>query len=488
MQASWPFGPLGVIIGTLTLLIPARAIWRRRRRVNEARIRAASAPLPSGSVSICTEGVTSEIRAELVSSFLLASIGTFGLNQLLRLLILLEQCGLEALVGSVLVVENDVQLRTQFAKRVPVCYGERIVYGHADSFSGGFANKDLHYAVENIDLWGASIEEAVQRVVHGHLQRSHNRAPTDILLFQSLGGQAALGVPVVQLLHERFEETFLIALTALPIHTWLRARWEELKTAYEERGVFGWVLTDNLGPEPVTADYGMAALIVALSDTSLHGDRALRLNNTLSLALTRERGGVLVYQVAHSNVVAYPLATLPSGSARYYVQKQPVIEQVVKGLRRVEAGRGVWSAQLPVGEADTSTFDFVLLPLRHGDLTEVEDAVTAGRRLKSSTRIADRNGHGDGTATRTGEANYETQFASITTLVNPDQPVCPVVTVRLTAVKNGAGIVREIVKPPNDRTLLPTSVPQLPSGNGRGRRKRRAASATPAANGRGGGA
>src|SRR5262249_30985346 len=146
------------------------------------------------------------------------------------------------------------------------------------------------------------------------------------------------------------------------------------------------VLEDNLGPDPTTADYGMVAMIVALLDAALHADQATMLNNTLTLALTREPGAILVYQVAASSVVGEAFQPDPSVPPRYYAYLQPAVDELTKCLHRVEQGRGLWSAPLPAGAEGCSTFDICMASFYPETITEVADGVTRGRSLRAKTR------------------------------------------------------------------------------------------------------
>jgi hypothetical protein len=115
-------------------------------------------------------------------------------------------------------------------------------------------------------------------------------------------------------------------------------------------------------------------------------------------------------------------------------------------------------------ERGTSTFDLVLTSLTPESLQSVKDAVTAGRTLRQ--KFGSSNGYnmrGATTASLFGKANYETSFASIATALDPAKPVCSVILIRLTAVRDGAAIVDAIVKAPEHRppTLAKPNAPVL---------------------------
>lgn len=469
---------LTVMPVALALLVIAVLGWRRemqKRRAEFARrehIR--TALLPEDGAYIATGDLVNDVNRALVGSFLLVSIGTYGLHQLQRLLILLYRCGLEKMVGSTLVVENDTQHRNAFHQAIPPIFYDRVVYVFSEQYDGGMANMPISDVLEQIDIWGVPLERGAGEVADLHLRRNTSRAPSNIFLFTSLGGHAPLGLPVMEVLRARFEDTLTVAFTALPVHGRLRQRFAQLKTNFEKRGVRGWVLSDNLASDPVTGDYGGVAMLVGLSDAALHADQATQVNNTLALALTQEPGAVLIYQVVTDSVVGFRFQPDPSVPPRYYVFKQPLAQRILKSLRRIEANKGKWSAELPVNEKNTSIFDIVLTSLYHPALQAVEDEVNAGRRLRGKQywNGSRRNGTGKkenhAPSLRFGTRDYETPFASIATTIDPEKPLCPIIVVRLASVRRGAELVSEIVKVPEERSpRLDSRRLALPAGKKR---------------------
>ena len=440
-----------IVVAVLVLLLygwvvemgKRRAEWERRWRI------------PEGADDIASHFAPRELRQEVIGAFMLVGVGTFGMNQIARLLTLLNQCGLEQMVGSILIVENDAQLRMQFYHRIPPVFHDRIKYGYSEAFSGGMENQTMDWVLDHIDLWGVPIEEAAKDVIDMHLRRNSNRAPSDIFLFVSLGGQVPLGLPILDQIHPRFEQKLIVGFTTLPPHDRLRVHYEELKGEYEKRGVHGWVLEDNLGPDPVTADFGMVSMIVALADAALHADAAVQPNNTFALSLTRTPGAVLVYQVASTNVAGYSIPPIPQRPQRSYVFEQPVVEEALKTLRRIENNTGIWSAALPLGEKGTSTWDIMMISLYPEDLRRVEDKVKSGiqLRLKMRRNSNKKNGRSPAHGPLLGQGNYGLPFASIATVIDHAKPVCPIVVVRLCAVRRGAQNVGEIIRLPAKRLL-----------------------------------
>ncbi len=469
--------PIFVIVPIILAIIIMSVLgWRRKKAqeradaAKQARLeRIKNARIPEGAGYIYSEATGKGLSAQLHGSFMVVAVGTFALNQVYRLLTLLQQCGREQLVGSVLVIENDVQERAKFHRRLHDVFHDRIVYGHADAYGSGMSNQTPEQILETIDIWGVPVARATAEVIDIHLRRNGSRSPSDVLFFLSQGGHAPIGLPVLDVVQERFPDTFIVGFTSLPRHERLRTNFASLKAAYEERGVVGWVLEDDLGQDPVTSDYGMVAAVAGLAEAALEEDKATAPNNALRLTFTQEPGSLLVYQVMANSVVGYRFQPDPDTAPRYFVFKQPMVEEITKSVRRIEQGKGIWSADLPVGEETTSTFDIVMASLRPDDLREVKDDVVAGQRLRATYR---RNGTHTGAQLGVGrlfgQANYEAPFASIATPINPEKPVCPIIVVRLMTVRNGKHLVEEIIKAPAKRSLVSSQQPpSLPNSNGK---------------------
>jgi hypothetical protein len=425
-----------------------------------------SLSLPEDAVFLHQQGDAMASYGSLVGSNMLVGIGTYGLNQLARYLTMLEQCGLERIAGSILAVENDANMVARFRANVPRAFEERIVTCASQTFSGGFGNRAAGWVMRRVGKWGVRVQTKTQEAINRHLRLNEGRAPGSIFLFLSQGGQFPVGLAALGPVRDKFRDALVIAFTALPRHSRMRRRFVDFKLEYEAQGVFGWVLQDNLGADPVTADYGMVALPLALADAALHGDHATQPNNAFSLAFTEEKGSVLVYRVVSSTEVAFPFRSDVASAPRYFTYRQRLVDAVIDELHDIEDQRGILSAELPVIEDETSVFDVVLLGVAHDDLGSIADAVTAGRVLEAQYLTSSVGGE-LGPSCLFGRANYETPFASIATSISADDPLCPVITVRLMAVRDGAHIVDEIAKPPELRSLGLVDLPPISSNGAR---------------------
>lgn len=410
--------------------------------------------LPRETARINVAGGSGEIRSSLLGSLSLLAVGTFGANQLRRLLVLLDQCGLSELVGSIGIFECDAGIRMKVFEAIPAVYRDRVVFGFTEGLSGGVANRSPEWVEDRIDYWGPPLLNAARDLIDLHKRRNGNRHPSLVLSFLSMGGHFPLGVPVLEVIHEAFEQSMMLGFTALPVHTALRGRYAELKEEYEERGIHGWVINDNLGEDPITADYGMIGIIEALADAALYADASTQPNNTFALALGQTPGQVLVYEVVSDPLVAFPFRPLPFLPPKaYYLHTQPTIEAVITALRKLAAGRGIWSVDLPVGAMESSTFDIVMLPLHHPDITTIRDTANAGRQGRAAARKANGNGAKPEAMDYFGKENYEAPFSSYAVRIDKARPVGPLVAIRLTAVRDGSAIVDQIVKVPAARAL-----------------------------------
>lgn len=432
----------------------------KRQRIDQAR-------LPEGRVAVYSRGLPRKIARDLVGYFQIVAVGTFGLNQTERLLLLFFQCGLENLIGSVLIIENNTALRENFFRRIPEIYQDRIIFGFSPAFVGGFSNKPINEVLEYIDQWGRPIAKAGVEVADLHERRT-GHAPGQILFLWSLGGSAPTGLPALEVLHRAFRHTQIVGFTSLPEHSWNRGKFAELKEQYERHGVHGWVVSDRLNGDWVNADFCMATMIVGPADAQLHDDQTTQLNNIFTLAFPKAPGGVLVYQYTHATVIGHPFV-VEGELLGYSLDMQTAIEKVHMLMRDIEDQKGIYSAQLPIGEQDGSVFDFVIATIgldeRHqrDDLQTLRDSVQAGYELRVN-RLRSNGQRATAPGLLFGLANYELLFGSMATTVNSQQPAGQIIALRLVAVHNGAQISDEIVKVPG-HLLPPYSRDPLPLGS-----------------------
>jgi hypothetical protein len=426
------------VLALLSLMLLALLAWGifdwYRRRKKNARVQ-----LPEGAVYIRTERVSKKLSGSLVGSYMLVGAGTYGLNQLWKLLVLLHRCGLEGIVGSILALDHDVQMVSRFMSRVPKVFHERIETSVSEAMAGGAANRSTQWVLDHVARWGVPVEKAARGVCDKHLRLNRSQAPAAVLLFLSQGGQAPMSLLPLEIIRKRFRETLIMGFTALPRHERLRARFPELRKQYEQRGVQGWVIQDNLNPDSATLDFGMVATPVALADAALNGDQATQPNNALSLLFPEERGGEAIYQVVSKEIVGFPFHAGDSEPRRYYARRQSVVDAITDALDDIENGEGIWSTGARERAEGTSIFDVVLVPVGHDVLSGIKDEVLAGQKLRAVFPPAASNGQIRGRGSMVDFPNYELCFASMAEAIeDPVKPTCKVVVVRLVAVRNPA--------------------------------------------------
>ncbi|MGD9890080.1 MAG: hypothetical protein AB7R89_03490 [Dehalococcoidia bacterium] len=476
---SWP-----LLIGTAALVVLLMLVWYgwdrlrawQRRRTARRHIAALlAAGLPPDTEPLVLPG-SSLTATTLSPAIFFIAVGTYGLNRTLASLKLLATAGLDPLVGVVLAVETDTVVRAAFAAALPVVYRDRVVYGAVEDYTG-FANRPIAQSLDQADEWAAPIARATEEAIDRYLRRSLSQAPALVWLDLSLGGQLPTGLVVLAALADRFERgtTLFAASTGLPRHRRLRDRWRAVKPRCD-RYLAGWLLIDNLGADPTTSDSALALLIAGQLAAGLTEERPTALINLLALALSEQPGGVLILQSIDRTLPAFAFQPDPIQPPIYYVHRRPLVVQVQRTLRALDVGRGVWSADLPVAEADTSLFDLILVPLTPAALQAVRDDVAAGHEVRQVLL-------GDGAATALAalpvrQPDRDLAFGSLPAVIDPQRPLCRVIGLRITAVRDGAALVAEIVKPPAQRrwhgTRMPRPAPRVSTHGHQERRVRNA--------------
>ncbi len=444
----------------------------RRERINNAR-------LPKGDVAVRTWNAQQESE-ELIGTLMLVGVGSYGLNMLVRLLTLLYVCGLQRLVGTIILVEHNTNNRRRFFERVDEIFHGRVVLGFAEGWSTGLANSPTSIILDNIHYWGRTLKQAASEAVDLH-ERLTQYPPGQILFFWSLGGQAPMGLPILEVLRAKFSKAQIFGMTSLPHHTRNRAKFAELRGEYEDdvHGVAGWVVSEELSPDRESADTAMAALIVAPSSAQLFDDQTTQLNNVLALAFTQQPGGILTLQYVHEKLPAWAWV-VEGEQLGYYAKFQRVAETVQGALGMIEAGRGNYTKRAVLGESGTSVYDIVMTNLgydeRHerDDMLELAETITDGYQQRLA-RLRATNQLDRFPGMLFGKYNYDLKFGSMAAVITDNKkPQIEVVVMRLAAVKDGATCTSELIKVPEELKLPHDRTPQLPAPQG-----------TPSANGKG---
>lgn len=410
--------------------------------------------LPDGAAPLARPGAAVARPRAIVGSLQLVAVGDYGCNEALRILTTLAQCGLDRSVGSLLIVQFSAQQRARFAQALPTAYTDRITYAYHEAYEDGFGNRAPEEVLAEGDAWVPVVREATAELIDLHERRNPGRAPGTILCLLSPGGHFPLGLVPVRLLRERYRAAVLVGATTLAHMSRLRGQFTWFKRQYEAAGLRGWLLTDTLGPDPDVADWALAGLVAGITDAAVQGQAGVQPTNVLNLLLPREPGGVIVWRTVTDRLVAFPWQRVPGLTPmRYFVFRQPLIERLQGALRRLAAGEGLPSTELPTGEPDTAEYDVVLLPIGHDDLTTIARAVRDGLRQRDALlREVGLVAPGP-TGPGRPEADRATIFASVAARVDPQRPAAPLVLLRVAAVRVDAAPMAEIVKPPAERRL-----------------------------------
>ncbi|HSH78217.1 MAG TPA: hypothetical protein VLA19_06765 [Herpetosiphonaceae bacterium] len=459
--------PLVASLGILVTQAWRETMFKRRKAVEqladtaldverEQRIKAAR--LPRGCVSVNTWVARIQASTGLRGSLMLVGTGSYGANMLILILSLLYMSGLEWLVGSIFLGEHDATERDRFAKKVHPIFSDRINYGFSPTWSGGFANRSVDYVLDRISLWGNALRQAAYDVAYFH-EHSTGRIPGQIIYFWSQGGQAPIGLPVLEVLQEKFPEVQKVGMTSLPKDLRNRRKFAQLKAEYEkpERGIAGWVVSDRLLPDWKTADYCMAALIVAPSDAQLFDDQSTQLKNILALAFTEQPGSIIALQFAHQTLPAYEW-NVEGEHLGYYVQAERAHEVVERVLRTIEEGKAQRSAEARLGEPGTSIYDIVVTPFgwdeRHqrNDLLQLSDTVRAGYAMRLE-RITANGGRQAYPGLLYDLGGHELVLGSVGALINADKPEIVVVAMRVAAIQDGAHMTHTLAAVSADKML-----------------------------------
>jgi hypothetical protein len=273
--------------------------------------------------------------------------------------------------------------------------------------------------------------------------RSHEAA--HIIPFISLGATGYIGATAVKHIKGRFRAAQCIGFTAYSHHDRLRGRTPEVLTAYLRAGCHGFIAADNLpdttAPERdiLANDMGMMAIVVGLIAATRNADAVTETNNTLTLLLPEEPGGMASYRTYMTTLPAFTHQPHPALEKRYYVIGDAAVSACLTALE--EAGCEYRKAvSAPFGHESTSRFDILLIPLEPRSLVRLQDSVR--------------------TALSTIEPlppNYDLFMAGTRTIINPERPTCPITVVSLEALSDPAGHLKAIAQP-----LLAQRAPHVP--------------------------
>lgn len=459
---------LGLLIASFTILAirgGAKDMWKRKTQVAELqedakaiervqRIR--NAQLAKGQVKVNTRGVPRNVGRGLNGFFFFIANGSYGQNMVVRILNLLYLCGLEQLVGWVFLIQHNAGERDDFPQRVAAVYHDRMSFGYSPQWAGGFANKAVAYVMAHKDEWAPELRRAADEAAYRYEQRNR-RVPGQIIFCWSEGGQAPVAAPPLEVLCQHFPRSQVVGMTSLPKERRNRQKYAQLKPVYDQ-WADGWLVSDRLHSDWRNADFCIAALLVASSDAQLYNDDTTQFNNTLALAFTENPGSVLTLHYISDDVVAYPWE-VEGELLGYWVDEQRVVETVQRSLRAIEEGKSTQSLTFPIGEPNTAIYDIVMVSVGYDEHHQRDDMQSIADRVEAGyhERLAhlEQNGGRDHEAGMLyGLADHDLKFGSLATIIRPERPSCPVLAVRLGAIKGGAQLDKTLARVP-EHLLLP---------------------------------
>ena len=424
----------------LALLIAAIVGWRqemarRQRRRSEvtdlaAELAARNAPLPVGSVLVNASDQT--IHGDRSGRIMFVFDGSFSAAVGAALLVLLSWCGLDRVVGSILLIELDGNQRRKFFERLPAIFRDRLVSVDLASLAGGGANRSPQEMLSFINRWGPAVRRSANEVCDRHQRLQLGAEPALVLLFLSLGGQAILATEALNVIKSKFRLAKMVGFTAIPTDDRLRQHFQFLRQIYTDIGVQGFVVSDNLG-DVVRNDFGMIAAIAGFVASTEHADSAVELNNGLTVLFDDHPGGLVSYSTHVADVPGYRvLPTHPRVPPRYVVYQSAVTSAMASALEDVRrpdhhALHGL-GGETPVPL--TSRFDIVLTAVRSDHLKPIEDDINEGESLL-----------------RADKRNHHLLVAPIGTVVDPERPSCPVVAVALHAIHEPDRVASTLSQP-----------------------------------------
>lgn len=389
--------------------------------------------LPEGAVYVRDRSAAPR-KTDRSGRMLLVLVGTFAATLGSGVLTLIERCGLESCIGSILLLELDRARLERFLTCVPSVFLDRIVAVGVSGLPGGLGNRGVDEAMHYVPRWGPPVINGANQVVelHQRLQRGEDAAL--VLVLVSLGGQAIIGVKAVETISRLFPMAQFYGFTALPIDDRLRLQSEGVLEEYRQAGVRGFVVSDNLGDD-VRNDFGMIATVAGFAVAAEDSDASVEQNNAWYLLFRQSPGGLVSYSTYARTIPAYAHSPGLDLASRHYVFKSSVVNTIQTALEEVNrpenhalAGRG-----LDGSEPLTSRFKLVLAAIRPDDLKENEDDIFLGGSLSGQSK-----------------RNFHLLFAPITAEIDPERPLCPVAVVSLHAVHQPTETLRaltELAKP-----------------------------------------
>lgn len=453
------------LVGGLAIL--AWAAWRRMKdkeareralRARDAALEAARAqPLPEGSAELYGGSDGRQAAGALAGKLMFVLAGTFAGKLGLRVLAMMDMCGLERAVGSILLIELDEDRRRDFLEQVPAVFHDRIRVASCAALPGGGVNRPLSWIWDKRAYWMSELQSKAREVCDLHQRRSpRSNEAAQVVPFISLGATGYMGATAVREILKIFRIAQCVGFTAYPHHDRLRTRAPEVLQAYIDAGCHGFICADNLpdGLAPhrdfLENDMGMVAIIVGLIAATKNADAVTETNNAFTLVLPDEPGGMASFRTYITTLPAFEHRPHPALDPRYYVMGDAMVSACLRALDEVgQEHRKAVSAEF--GHELTSRFDIIVTPLEPLSLLRVQDETLAALKTVNSLK-----------------PNYDVFFAGIKTRIDPTKPTCPIFAVSLEAIRDPVHHLASVSRPLIASSIIVPNHAVEPNGSGDG--------------------
>ncbi|HMO57647.1 MAG TPA: hypothetical protein PKA05_22015 [Roseiflexaceae bacterium] len=428
------------IIGIAALAIGAGRRERMFRRKKAAQLTAEVQALSTEWFFVQQEQIALPDGVELEGGRMGVGVGTVGSKRGLDTLTTHARDGSADDFGSFGIFEADTRTRNTLRALVRTEHEDRMKYGHVHEYPNGFGNDPPATVEANVGKWGPEARRFVEQLIALHQERTKSN-PGEILLFLSMGGHAYPGVFIAEELHQRLPGVPIFAVVNLPSNEAQREAFYTLKPRYEQAGVTGFLLGDQMERGAITQDSTIGELFAGFTAASVFSDLNSRFNN-----IANGIGQLVQFSYAFGEVVARPVQATPKTPTQYLVYRDEVKSETRRLVELIERGAGAPSVRGEINPERHQTYDLVLLALEPRDVRTIRDLVEEAREIEDEKHRGITRSH------LHDKGNYRAIYAPWAQKVDPDHPRCQVAVIRLRSLRNQPGDVAELVKLPHCRT------------------------------------
>lgn len=283
-------------------------------------------------------------------------------------------------------------------------------------------------------------------IVAHHHQQYAKAKPGDILNPTSLGGHAKCEEFIAQKLKELLPESPITGVVCLPKKETQREYFEELKALYDTAGIDAWLMSDQMETEWEELDQVVAYIKLGLAAASLRSPTSPRLNNIMKNATSKKRGGIARYEYITGEVVAHRVPADPAEDLiGYYVYRSQVESELGTLIEYVEKNDTIVSLDMPTGEEKRMTYDVVLGAVHPNDMLDISDYIEEQRKSADENLAHLTRPH------LHPKENYDCIYSVWAPPIDPQNPRCRLIVIRIRPVTKPHEMLAEIVKVPSKR-------------------------------------